>query len=40
MKIAVLVARLLLGLIFAFFGSNNILHFLKLPPMPPASAPS
>ncbi len=38
MKIAVLVARVLLGFIFAFFGSNNILHFLKLPAMPPSDA--
>lgn len=40
MKIAVLVVRLLLGLVFAFFGSNNILGFLKMPPMPPSDAAS
>jgi putative oxidoreductase len=33
MKIAVLIARILLGLIFVFFGLNGFLHFLpaKLP---------
>jgi uncharacterized membrane protein YphA (DoxX/SURF4 family) len=38
MKIVVLVARLLLGLIFFVFGLNNILHFMKMPPMPPSDA--
>jgi putative oxidoreductase len=34
MKIAVLIARILLGLIFVFFGLNGFLHFLpaQLPP--------
>jgi putative oxidoreductase len=34
MKIAVLIARILLGLIFVFFGSNAFLHFMpaQLPP--------
>ena len=34
MKIAVLIARLLLGLAFTFFGLNSFLHFLpdQLPP--------
>jgi uncharacterized membrane protein YphA (DoxX/SURF4 family) len=34
MKIAVLIARILLGLIFVFFGSNAFFHFLpaQLPP--------
>ena len=35
MKILVLIARLLLGLIFAFFGSNLLFHFLPDPPLPP-----
>ena len=35
MKIVVLIARLLLGLIFAFFGANLMFHFLPNPPMPP-----
>ena len=32
MKIAALIARLLLGVIFLVFGSNLFLHFLKMPP--------
>jgi len=35
MKIAVLIARLLLGAIFVFFGSNILFHFLPNPPIPP-----
>ena len=35
MKIVVMIARLLLGLIFAFFGSNMLFHFLPNPPVPP-----
>ena len=35
MKIVVMIARLLLGLIFAFFGANLMFHFLPNPPMPP-----
>ena len=34
MKIAVLVVRILLGLIFFVFGLNNILHFMKMAPPP------
>jgi putative oxidoreductase len=34
MKIAVLIARILLGLIFVFFGLNGFLNFLHAP-MPP-----
>ncbi len=30
MKIAVLIARILLGLMFLVFGANNILHFIKM----------
>ena len=35
MKIAATIARFLLGLIFLFFGSNLLFHFLPNPPMPP-----
>jgi uncharacterized membrane protein YphA (DoxX/SURF4 family) len=34
MKIAILVARLLLGLIFVVFGLNGFLNFLSMGPMP------
>lgn len=33
MKIATIIARGLLGLIFVVFGSNMVLHFIPLPPM-------
>lgn len=32
MKIAALISRVLLGLIFVVFGSNIFFHFLKMPP--------
>jgi hypothetical protein len=35
MKIVVTVARILLGLIFAFFGANLLFHFLPNPELPP-----
>src|ERR1700723_4166492 len=35
MKIAVIVVRTFLGLVFVFFGSNAFLNFLHAPPMPP-----
>jgi uncharacterized membrane protein YphA (DoxX/SURF4 family) len=38
MKIATIIARILLGLIFVFFGSNFFLHFLGNPPPPPGLA--
>jgi putative oxidoreductase len=38
MKIAVLIARILLGLLFFVFGLNGVLHFMKTPPMPPSDA--
>ena len=38
MKIVVMIARLLLGLVFAFFGANLMFHFLPNPPMPPGPA--
>jgi uncharacterized membrane protein YphA (DoxX/SURF4 family) len=34
MKIAVLIARILLGLVFLVFGLNNFLHFIPMPPIP------
>ena len=38
MKIAILIARMLLGLLFFVFGMNGILHFLPAPAMPPSDA--
>lgn len=38
MNKAILVVRILLGLIFFVFGLNGILHFLPQPPMPPSDA--
>ena len=35
MKIAAAIARILMGAIFVFFGSNIFFHFLPNPPMPP-----
>jgi putative oxidoreductase len=35
MKIAATIARYLLGVIFLFFGSNMLFHFLPTPPVPP-----
>jgi len=34
MKILTIIARVLLGFIFVFFGSNAFLHFLSMPPLP------
>lgn len=34
MKIAVIIARVLLGLEFVVFGSNAFLHFMPMPPIP------
>jgi putative oxidoreductase len=34
MKIATIIARFLLGLIFVTFGSNMFLHFITVPPPP------
>ena len=34
MKIVVVIARILLGLIFVVFGSNIFLNFIPAPPMP------
>ena len=33
MKYAIIIARLLLGLMFAVFGSNAFLHFIPMPPL-------
>ena len=38
MKIAALIARLLLGLMFVVFGLNGFLHFIPQPPPPPGDA--
>jgi len=38
MKIATIVARSLLGLIFVVFGSNMFLHFIPMPPPPEGPA--
>ena len=35
MKIATIIARVLLGLVFVVFGSNIFLHFIPMPPLPP-----
>src|SRR5437762_13748940 len=35
MKIATIIARVLLGLIFVVFGSNIFLHFIPMSPPPP-----
>jgi hypothetical protein len=32
MKIAITIARVLLGLVFLIFGSNGFLHFIPMPP--------
>ena len=34
MKILTIIVRVFLGLIFVFFGSNGLLHFLPMPPLP------
>jgi putative oxidoreductase len=38
MKIATIIARVLLGLIFVFFGSNFFLNFIPAPPPEPGLA--
>jgi len=38
MKIAAMIARYLLGLMFLVFGSNMFLHFIPMGPMPPGVA--
>jgi putative oxidoreductase len=34
MKVATIIARVLLGLMFVVFGSNAFLHFIPTPPLP------
>jgi hypothetical protein len=34
MKILTMIIRLLLGLVFVFFGANGFLRFLPMPPLP------
>ncbi len=34
MKIATIIVRILLGLVFVVFGSNAFLHFISMPPLP------
>jgi uncharacterized membrane protein YphA (DoxX/SURF4 family) len=38
MKIAVLIARILMGLVFVVFGLNGFLHFIPAGPMPSGAA--
>ena len=38
MKIATLIARYLLGLVFLVFGLNGFLHFIPAQPLPPGPA--
>ena len=38
MKIAALISRFLLGLVFFVFGLNGFLHFIPTPPLPPTTA--
>ncbi len=38
MKIAALIARFLLGLVFLVFGSNGFIHFIPMQPLPPGPA--
>jgi uncharacterized membrane protein YphA (DoxX/SURF4 family) len=38
MKIATIIARVLLGLVFVIFGSNFFLNFIPMPPPPPGLA--
>ena len=38
MKVATIIARILLGLMFVVFGSNIFLHFIPMPPQKPSLA--
>ena len=38
MKVATIVARVLLGLVFVVFGSNIFLRFIPMPPLPATPA--
>ena len=35
MKVATIIVRIFLGLVFVFFGSNFFFHFIPTPPPPP-----
>ena len=37
MKYAILLSRILLGLVFVIFGANGFLHFIPMQPMPGAA---
>lgn len=38
-KLLTLTVRFLLGAVFLVFGANKLLHFIPMPPFPPAAAP-
>ena len=38
MKIAAIIARILVGLVFTVFGLNGFLNFIPAPPLPPGPA--
>ena len=38
MKIAAVIARILVGLVFTVFGLNGFLNFIPAPPLPPGPA--
>ncbi|SRR6266404_9974773 len=38
MKYAIIIVRVLLGLLFVVFGSNAFLHFIPTPPLPQGDA--
>ena len=38
MKVATIIARVLLGLVFVVFGSNIFFHFIPMPPQKPSLA--
>ena len=40
MKIATIVARTLLGLVFVVFGFNGFFHFIPMGPLPPPDSPA
>lgn len=40
MKIATIIARTLLGLVFVVFGFNGFFHFIPTGPLPPVDSPA
>ena len=40
MKIATIIARTLLGLVFVVFGFNGFFHFIPMGPLPPPDSPA